>query len=74
MQIKELAEELQKPFLREYEKQKLHSSFIYNIWCSDLADMQLLSKFNKIIRFLLCVIDIYNRYDWLISFKDKKVL
>ena len=72
MQIKELAEELQKPFLRKYEKQKLHSSFMYNVWCADLADMQLLSKFNKMIRFLSCVIDIYNRYDQFISLKDKK--
>ena len=27
-----------------------------------LADMQLISKFNKGFRFLLCVIDIYSKY------------
>ena len=39
---------------------------------ADLADMQLLSKFNKETRFLLCVIDIYNKYAWVISLEDKK--
>ena len=34
--------------------------------------MQLISKFNKIIRFLLCVIDIYSKCAWVISLKDKK--
>ena len=34
--------------------------------------MQLLSKFNKWFRFLLCVVDIYSRYAWVIPLKDKK--
>ena len=34
--------------------------------------MQLISKFNKEFRFLLCVIDIYSKYAWVISLKDKK--
>ena len=34
--------------------------------------MQLLSKFNKGFRFLLCVIDIYSKYAWVVPFKDKK--
>ena len=34
--------------------------------------MQLLSKFNKRIHFLLCVIDIYMKYAWLMHLKDKK--
>ena len=34
--------------------------------------MQLLSKFNKGFRFLLCVIDIFSKYDWVIPLKDKK--
>ena len=34
--------------------------------------MQLISKFNKRFRFLLCVIDIYSKYAWVITFKDKK--
>ena len=38
----------------------------------DLADMQLLSKFNKGFRFLLCVINIFSKYAWVIPLKDKK--
>ena len=34
--------------------------------------MKLTSKFNKGIRFLLCVIDIYSKYAWVIPLKDKK--
>ena len=34
--------------------------------------MQLLSKFNKGFRFLLCIIDIYSKYAWVIPLKDKK--
>ena len=34
--------------------------------------MQLLSKFNKKIRFLWCVIDIFSKYAWVIPLKDKK--
>ena len=43
-----------------------------NIWGADLADMQLISKFNKGIRFLLCVINIFSKYAWVIPSKDKK--
>ena len=34
--------------------------------------MQLISKFNKGIRFLLCRIDIFSKYAWVIPLKDKK--
>ena len=58
MPTKELAEELQKPIIRKFEKKKVESYFIYNIWGADLAEMQLISKFNKGFTFLLCVLDI----------------
>ena len=38
----------------------------------DLADMQLLSKYNKGIKYLLCIIDIFRKYAWVISLKDKR--
>ena len=43
-----------------------------NIWGADLADMQLISKFNKGFRFLLCVIDIFSKYSRVVPLKDKK--
>ena len=59
---KELAEELHKPIIRKFNKRKVHSPFIDNVWSADLADMKLTRKFNKGFRFLLCVSDIYSRY------------
>ena len=68
----QLADELHKPIIRKFKKRKVYSSFRDNIWGADLADMQLLSKFNKGFRFLLCVIDIFSRHAWVIPLKDKK--
>ena len=34
--------------------------------------MQLISKFNKGFRFLLCVIDLFSKYSWVVPLKDKK--
>ena len=36
--------------------------------------MQLISKYNKGIRYLLCAIDIFSKYVWVVSLKDKKAL
>ena len=43
-----------------------------NIWGADLADIQLISKFNRRFRFLLCIIDIFSKYAWVVPLKDKK--
>ena len=67
-----LANELHKPIIRKFENRKVYSTFKDNIWGVDLADMQLLSKYNKGIRFLLCVIDIFSKYAWVVPLKDKK--
>ena len=69
---KKLADELHKPMIRKFNKRKVHSSFIDNIWGADLADMQLISKCNQRFRFLLCVINIHSKYAWVIPLKDKK--
>ena len=71
-QNQQLAEELHKPIIRKFEKRKVYATFKDNIWGADLADMQLLSKYNKGIRFLLCVIDIFSKSAWFVPLKDKK--
>ena len=71
-QIQQLAEELHKPIITKFEKRKVHAAFKDNIWGADLADTQLLSRYNKRgIRFLLCVIDIFIKYAWVVALKDK---
>ena len=49
----------------------MHSLFRDNIWEVDSADMLLLSKFNKGFIFILCVIDIFSKYAWVVPLKDK---
>ena len=68
----QLAEELHKPIIKNIETRKLISSFTDNIWGVDLADMSLISKFNKGIKYLLCVIDLFSRYAWVVPSKNKK--
>ena len=72
LQNKQLAEELHKPIIKKLKKKRIYSSLKDNIWGADLADMQLTSKFNKRIRFLLCAIDIFGKYAWIVPLKDKK--
>ena len=61
-QNQQLAEELEKPIIRKFKKRRVYSSFKVNIWGGDLADIQLISEFNKGIKFLLCVINVFSKY------------
>ena len=70
----ELAKELPKPITRNFQKRTVYSGFKDDTWGADLADIQLISKFNNGFRFLLCVIDILSKYVWVAPLKDKKVL
>ena len=67
-----LADELHKPIIKKFEKRKVYSQFKDIIWGVDLADMQSLSRQNKGIKHLLCVIDLYSKYAFVIPLKDKK--
>ena len=71
-QNEELAEELYKPIIIKFKKREVYSALKDNIWAADLAVMQLINKFNKGFKFLLSVIDIYSKYAWVVTLKDKK--
>ena len=71
-QNEQLDEELHKPITRKFKTREVYSAFKDNFWAADLADMQLKRKCNKGFRFLLCVIDIYSKYAWVVPLKDKK--
>ena len=62
MQNQKLANEPHKSNIRKFKKRRVYSSFKDNIWGAELVDLQVISKFNKGIRLLLCVIDIYTKY------------
>ena len=68
----QLAKELHKPIIKKLKKRKVYSELRGNIWGADLADIQLISKFNIGFRFFLCVIDIFSKYAWVVPLKDKK--
>ena len=69
-----LAEELHKPVIRKFNKRKVYSQFKDNIWGVDLADTRLLNKKNKAIKYLLCAIDLFSKYAFVVPLKDKKVI
>ena len=61
-------------FINQLSENLKEERFIHHlkILGADLPDMQLISKYNKRIRFLLCVIDIFSIYAWAVPLKDKK--
>ena len=70
-----LADELHKPVIKKFNVKiikKVYSQFKDNIWGVDLADMQSLSRKNNVIKYLLCAIDLYSTYAFVIPLKDKK--
>ena len=57
----QLANELRRRIIRKIKRKKVYSLFRDNIWDADLADMQLLSKYNKGIKYcvqLICLASI----------------
>ena len=67
-----LADELHKPIIKKFNKRNVYSQFKDNIWGVDLADIQSLSRKNKGIKYLLCAIDLFSKYAFVIPLKDKK--
>ena len=68
----QLENKLHKQIIRRFKKRKVYSSFRENGWGVNLVDMQSLSKYNKGIKYLLCAIDLCNKYAWVVPSKDKK--
>ena len=68
----ELAKELHSTIIRKFKKRTVFSGSKDNIWGANLADMHLISKFNKGFRFILCVIDNFSNYAWVVLLKYKK--
>lgn len=66
-----LSKELHKPITRNFQKRKVISHRVDGIWCSDLVDMQTLSKWNKGYKYLLMVLDILSKFCWIVTLKTK---
>ena len=68
----QLADELHKPITRNFSKRTVISNGIDKIRAADLVEMQKFSKWNKRIKYLLMVIDVFSKYGWIKPLKDKK--
>ena len=68
----QLANELHRQINKKFDRRKVYSSFRDNIWSVDLADMQSLSKYNEGIKYLLCAIDLFSKYAWVVPLKDTR--
>ena len=68
----QLANKLHGQIIRKFKRRKVHSFFRDNICSEDLTNMQSLSKYNKGIKQLLCAIDLFGKYAWVVPLKDKR--
>ena len=62
---KQLAEELHKSVTKSNKKipqKNLYARFKDNIWVADLAEEESFSSKDKNVKYLLCVIDVFNEY------------
>ena len=57
----ELANELHKPLIKKINRRKVYKRFKDNIWAADLADMESLPTKNESAKYLLCVVDVFNK-------------
>ena len=68
----QLANELDKPIIRKFKERKVYSSFKDIIWGFDLADIQLISKYNKGISYLLRAIGLFGKHAFAVLGKTIK--
>ena len=68
----QLADELHKPMTRNFSKRTVSSNGINKIWAADLVEMQKFSKWNKGVKYLLIVIDVFSKYGRIKPLRDKK--
>ena len=68
----QLAEELHKPITRNFRTRRVISYGVDKIWAADLVEIQKYSKWNKGVKYLLTVIDVFSKSGWIVPLKDKK--
>ena len=68
----QLAEELNKPVIKNIKSRKFNARFKDNIWTAGLAEMRSLFFKNKNVKCLLCVIDVFTKYAQVEPLKNEK--
>ena len=69
----ETAQELHKPVVKRFKRSKECAKFKDDIWAANIDEMGILSSFNRGVKYLLCVIDVFSKYTWFKALKDKKL-
>ena len=67
-----LANELHKPVRRKFPKLKVFVKGIDDTWAADLVEMGSLREWNEGVRYLLMVIDVFSKFGWIRSLKNKR--
>ena len=67
----QLANELHKPITRNFSKTLVISKGVDEICSDNLFEMQKFSKWNKGVKYLLMVIDVFGKYGWIKPLRDK---
>jgi transposase InsO family protein len=68
----ELANELHAPVKRKFQRRRVISYGVDDVWSCDLVEMQEWCKDNKGYRYMLNVVDVFSKYAWSIKLLDKK--
>ena len=68
----QLAEELHKSIRRKFTKRRVFVKGVDEIWAADLVEMQRFSNWNKGIKYLLMVIDVFSKFGWIEPLENKK--
>ena len=71
--MEDLSQELNKPSIQKFERQKVIVNHINEIHSADLVDMTQYSKINKGYKYIFTNIDIFSKYAYAFPLKSKKI-
>ena len=66
------AQELQEPVVKKFKRRKVYARFKDHIWAAVMVEMGSLSSFNRGVKYLLCVIDVFTKNGLIKPLQDKK--
>ena len=71
--MEDLSNELNKPTIQKFERQKVIVNYINEIHSTDLVDMTKYSKINKGYRYIFTNIDVFSKIAYVYPIKSKKI-
>lgn len=66
-----LANKLREPVTRHFPKRRVLLNVIDEVWAVDLIDVQHYADDNDNFKYILAIIDVYSKFDWLRVLKQK---